>query len=237
MRIAHNLFSQTFRALSGYPGKNPGISRPIVSFPWVSKDIPSFLAPTPSHGAPPPTRRYSDQKSLGLSGPQKAWQSETWQDSAPFSPPRNWAIFSHFSCDFLTKLHRTPGEREDKNPLEKTKKKSSGEISWNCRFLSLVVAGRVLSLGSFFFPCNGQSVGQPRNRKCRQNVGKNVQKKCPKKLPKNTIFGHFLPIWSMLLFSDPVQCSPVSFSSLTMLARFFFFPNKNNKPFFFWRLF
>ena len=26
---------------------------------------------------------------------------------------------------------------------------------------------------------------------------------------ENTIFGHFLPIWSMLLFGDPVQCSPV----------------------------
>ena len=30
--------------------------------PWVSKDIPNFLAPTPSREDPHPTRRYPDQK-------------------------------------------------------------------------------------------------------------------------------------------------------------------------------
>ena len=37
-----------------YPTKNPGISFQKVWFPWVSKDIPNFLAPTPSRGRPPP---------------------------------------------------------------------------------------------------------------------------------------------------------------------------------------
>ena len=37
---------------------------------------------------------------------------------------------------------------------------------------------------------------------------KNVQKLS--RGAENTIFGHFLPIWSMLLFADPVQCPPVT---------------------------
>ena len=49
---------------------------------------------------------------------------------------------------------------------------------------------------------------------CWQNVRKTSQK-CPKNCPEGlktynfrTFFGQFLPIWSMLLFGDPVQCSP-----------------------------
>ena len=60
------LFSQTFRAPPGYPGKNPGISRPKVWFPWVAKDMPSFLAPTHSRGRPPPHWKMSGPKNLGL---------------------------------------------------------------------------------------------------------------------------------------------------------------------------
>ena len=65
--------------------------------------------------------------------------------------------------------------------------------------------------------CNGQIVGQLRKSECLQNVRK--CRKCPKNVQKlsrgaeNTIFGHFLdifPIWSMLLFCDPVQCWPVT---------------------------
>ena len=51
------------------------------------------------------------------------------------------------------------------------------------------------------------------------NVDK-MSKKCPKKCPKivqsgwkhnfRTFFGQFLPIWSMLLLGDPVQCAPVT---------------------------
>ena len=62
--------------------------------------------------------------------------------------------------------------------------------------------------------CNGQIVGQPRKRECRQNVRK-MSKKCPEKYPTivpqglktqfSDIFGQFLPIWSILLFGDPVQ--------------------------------
>ena len=56
---------------------------------------------------------------------------------------------------------------------------------------------------------------------------KRISTKCPKlveKIPENvqklsggaentifrTLFGHVLPVWSMLLFGDPVQCSPVT---------------------------
>ena len=49
-----NFFGQAFRVPPGYPSKNPGISRKKVWFPWVSKDIPNFLARTPSRGRPPP---------------------------------------------------------------------------------------------------------------------------------------------------------------------------------------
>ena len=51
--------------------------------------------------------------------------------------------------------------------------------------------------------------------KCLKNVEK-MSEKCPKLSggAENTVFGHFfgqfLPIWSMLLCGDPVQCSPVA---------------------------
>ena len=45
---------------------NPGISHQKVCFPWVSKDIVNFLAPTPSRGRPPPHPKISGPKSLGL---------------------------------------------------------------------------------------------------------------------------------------------------------------------------
>ena len=41
-------FSQTFRASAGYPGKIPGYPAKKVWFSLVSRDIPNFLAPTPS---------------------------------------------------------------------------------------------------------------------------------------------------------------------------------------------
>ena len=85
-----------------------------------------------------------------------------------------------------------------------------------CYFLSPVMHSH--SCGGFLWSCNGQIVGQPRKRECGQNVRK-MSKKCPKNVQKlsggaehnfRTFFGHFLPIWSMLLFGDPVQCSPVT---------------------------
>ena len=49
------------------------------------------------------------------------------------------------------------------------------------------------------------------SEKCRKNL-ENVEKLSGG--AENTIFGHvldnFLPIWWMLLFGDPVQCSPVT---------------------------
>ena len=269
--------SQTFRAPPGYPGGNPRISRPKVWFPWVSKGIPNFLAPTPSRGRPPPHRKISGSRSVGLcsfffleykqgSEPQqeikdkspellclavldflawsfyrcfqgihclflgvlpafpqlfvvqyqdvgkgglslsgvafmtvlaaltvlavlastlpsfclstkysingqpwrfwrfwrfrswrlppwtqtpfsdiltvwdrnKTWQPETWQDSAPFSPPGNRAIFSTCWGEIATKLQRKPGETGRKSPLEKIQKSSGDgapklQISLPCR--------------------------------------------------------------------------------------------------------
>ena len=40
------------------PGKN--------WFPWVSRDKPKFMAPTPSRGRPPPHRKISGPQNLGL---------------------------------------------------------------------------------------------------------------------------------------------------------------------------
>ena len=47
--------------------------------------------------------------------------------------------------------------------------------------------------------------------KCRKNVRK-MSENCPKGLKHDfrTFFGLFLPVWSMLLFGDPVQCSPIT---------------------------
>ena len=53
------------------------------------------------------------------------------------------------------------------------------------------------------------------SEKCRKNVRK-ISKNCPEGRKHNfsdifwTIFAQFLPIWSMLLFGDPVQRAPVT---------------------------
>ena len=50
------------------------------------------------------------------------------------------------------------------------------------------------------------------SEKCRKNVRK-MSKNCLEAQQTHnfrTFFGHFLPIWSVLLFGDPVQCSPVT---------------------------
>ena len=53
--------SQTLRALPGYPGKNPGTSRPKVWFLWVSTDMPNVFWPPPVNVEDPhPTGRYPD---------------------------------------------------------------------------------------------------------------------------------------------------------------------------------
>ena len=57
-----NLFFSNFSGAPGISQQNLGISRQKVWFPWVSKDIPKFLAPIPSCGNPHPTRKYPDQK-------------------------------------------------------------------------------------------------------------------------------------------------------------------------------
>ena len=63
-RIEHKPF---FLKLFGHPSRqNPGMSRQKVGFPWVSKDMPNFLAPTPSREKPPPHPKISGPESLDL---------------------------------------------------------------------------------------------------------------------------------------------------------------------------
>ena len=61
-----NIFFSNFSGASGISRQNPGISRQKSLIPWVSRDIPNFLAPTPSRGRPPPHQKISGLKSLGL---------------------------------------------------------------------------------------------------------------------------------------------------------------------------
>ena len=60
-------FLSNFSGTSGISRQNPGISRKKSLVSLVSRDIPNFSAPTPSHGRPPPHWRVSGPKSLGLS--------------------------------------------------------------------------------------------------------------------------------------------------------------------------
>ena len=61
-----NIFFSNFSGASGISRQNPRISRQKSLIPWVSRDIPNFLAPTPSCGRPPPHQKISGLKSLGL---------------------------------------------------------------------------------------------------------------------------------------------------------------------------
>ena len=61
-----NIFFSNFSGASGISRQNPGISRQKSLIPWISRDIPNFLAPTRSRGRPPPHQKISGLKSLGL---------------------------------------------------------------------------------------------------------------------------------------------------------------------------
>ena len=61
-----NFFSQTFRGPQGYPSKISGYPAKKSLISLVSRGIPNFLASTPSRGRPPPHRKISRPKSLGL---------------------------------------------------------------------------------------------------------------------------------------------------------------------------
>ena len=65
-KLNPNMFFSNFSGASGISRQNPGISRQKSLIPWVSRDIPNFLAPTPSRGRPPPHQKISGLKSLGL---------------------------------------------------------------------------------------------------------------------------------------------------------------------------
>ena len=68
---AHQMRLQApfFLKLFGHTRETPGKSRDIPPksfFPWVSKDIPKFLAPHRSRGTPAPHPKISRPKSLAL---------------------------------------------------------------------------------------------------------------------------------------------------------------------------
>ena len=65
-KLNPNILFSNFSGASGISRQNPGISRQKSLIPWVSRDIPNFLAPTPSRGRPPPHRKISGLKNLGL---------------------------------------------------------------------------------------------------------------------------------------------------------------------------
>ena len=83
-KLNTNFFSQTFRAPPGHPGKIP--ARKKVWFPWASRDIPNFSAPTPSCGRPPPHPKISRPKSLGFQLRIKALNGGL----APNINPKGW---------------------------------------------------------------------------------------------------------------------------------------------------
>ena len=65
-KLNANIFFSNFLGASGISRQNPGISRQKSLIPWVSRDIPNFLAPTLSRGRPPPHQKISGLKSSGL---------------------------------------------------------------------------------------------------------------------------------------------------------------------------
>ena len=70
------------------------------------------------------------------------------------------------------------------------------------------------------FLCTGIAPSWVVTGKLLDSPEKGMSTKCPKNVQKlsrgpekhnfQTFFGQFLPIWSMLLFGDTVQCSPVT---------------------------
>ena len=97
-----------FLKISGAPGisrQNPGMSRPKSLISLVSRDISNYLAPTPSRGRPPPHRRISGPKSLGLGSffvPEKA----TLRSFRGFQPALFRVIKKHGKARF--NFHRPP---------------------------------------------------------------------------------------------------------------------------------
>ena len=93
----------------GHPRTSRQKSRDIpqkVCFPWASKDISNFLAPIPSHGRPPPERKTSRPKSLGLGSffLAETLDKHTWQFPIRMHRGRgqNFPIF--ISCCCLIEL-------------------------------------------------------------------------------------------------------------------------------------
>ena len=87
-----NCFFSNFSGTAGISRPNPGISRQKSLISLASRDIPNFLAPTPSRARPLPHRKISGLKSLGLGSffvpeerPQKRAQSFSWNSPREYS--------------------------------------------------------------------------------------------------------------------------------------------------------
>ena len=96
-KLNPNIFFSNFSGASGISRQNPGISRQKSLIPWVSRDIPNFLGPTPSRGRPPPHQKISGLKSLGLGSffvPEKNGQLTNSQPKHP--QPDSPGKYLHF---------------------------------------------------------------------------------------------------------------------------------------------
>ena len=65
-KLNTNFFFSNFSGTVGISRQNHGISHPKSLISLVSRDIPNFSAPTRARGRPPPHRKISRPKSLGL---------------------------------------------------------------------------------------------------------------------------------------------------------------------------
>ena len=102
-KLNPNIFFSNFSGASGISRQNPGISRQKSLIPWVSRDIPNFLAPTPSRGRPPPHQKISGLKSLGLGSffaPEMFWKPPT-----PTTCLKRTAIHLQFVRQYAPHLH------------------------------------------------------------------------------------------------------------------------------------
>ena len=61
-KLNTDIFFSNFSGTAGISQQNPRISRQKSLISLVSRDIPNFLAPTPSLGRPYPNRKYPDSK-------------------------------------------------------------------------------------------------------------------------------------------------------------------------------
>ena len=76
----------------------------------------------------------------------EAQNSSAWQIPKPDLGPEKSGHFLHILGDFLTKLHIKTWRKRKRNPLEKIIRNPVETAPRNCRFLSLVVVERALTI-------------------------------------------------------------------------------------------